>query len=168
MKDTIDSKMADNNQDAWHEESQLPKELIEALKDLPKEEQVKISQIIYSQHLTAFKGPLPPPSILKEYQEIIPNSPERFLQLVEREQAHTLSCEKSIIINQILQNWVGLIIGAGLVIFLCLMAYDLATKGYDLLAGIIFSTTLVAVAAIFVLRKLPSKTTKESHTNNKS
>ena len=160
MKDTIDSKMADNNQDARHEESQLPKELIEALKDLPKEEQVKISQIIYSQHLTAFKGPLPPPSI--------PNSPERFLQLVEREQAHTLSCEKSIIINQILQNWVGLIIGAGLVIFLCLMAYDLATKGYDLLAGIIFSTTLVAVAAIFVLRKLPSKTTKESDTNNKS
>ena len=38
----------------------------------------------------------------------------------------------------------------------------------DLLAGIIFSTTLVAVAAIFVLRKLPSKTTKESDTNNKS
>lgn len=33
MKDTIDSKMAGNNQDARHEESQLPKELIEALKE---------------------------------------------------------------------------------------------------------------------------------------
>lgn len=167
MKNNTDSKMAGNNQDGINNDGELPKELIDALKVLPKDEQVKISQIIYSQHLTAFKGPLPPPSILKEYQEIIPNSPERFLQLVEKEQTHTLSCEKSIVINQILQNWIGLIIGAGLVVFLCLMAYDLATKGYDLLAGIIFSTTLVAVAAIFVLRKLPSKNTKESSSNNR-
>jgi uncharacterized membrane protein len=87
--------------------------------------------------------------------------------LVEKEQAHKQSCEKKIITNQILQNWVGLIIGAGLVIFLCLIAYDLALKGYEIIARIIFSMTLISVAAIFVLRKLPFKSSKGSEKENK-
>ena len=34
------------------------------------------------------QGPLPPPSLLKEYESIIPNAGERLLCLVEKEQEH--------------------------------------------------------------------------------
>ena len=34
----------------------------------------------------AFSGPLPPPEILKKYDEIIPNGAERLMRMAEREQ----------------------------------------------------------------------------------
>lgn len=40
-----------------------------------------------------FSGPLPHPSLLKEYQELIPDSPERFLQMVEEEGKHRRETE---------------------------------------------------------------------------
>lgn len=118
---TKEVKNQANQQEVKHqnkveEDSRLPEELKELFETLPKDEQVKLSQIIYSQHLTTYNGPLPPPSLLREYQEMIPDSPERFLRIVEKEQNHRLSCENKIIGNQIFQNWAGLAIGTALVI----------------------------------------------------
>jgi len=40
-----------------------------------------------------FSGPLPHPSLLKEYQELISDSPERFLKMVEEEGKHRRELE---------------------------------------------------------------------------
>lgn len=41
-----------------------------------------------SQFVQVHAGPLPPPAILKEYNEILPDMAERLLRLVESEQKH--------------------------------------------------------------------------------
>jgi uncharacterized membrane protein len=89
--------------DEIKENGNIPKELLDLLKDLPEEQRGEVTQklIVTSQHLTAFHGPLPPPEVLKEYQSILPGSPDRFLKLVENEQEHTHSSEKMIIKNQV-------------------------------------------------------------------
>lgn len=70
---TKEVKNQANQQEVKHqnkveEDSRLPEELKELFETLPKDEQVKLSQIIYSQHLTTYNGPLPPPSLLREYK----------------------------------------------------------------------------------------------------
>ena len=89
--------------DEIKENGNIPKELLDLLKDLPEEQRGEVTQklIVTSQQLTAFHGPLPPPEVLKEYQSILPGSPDRFLKLVENEQEHTHSSEKMIIKNQV-------------------------------------------------------------------
>ena len=141
----------------------IPKELRDLLKDIPEEQRGEVTQrlIVTSQRLTAFHGPLPPPEVLKEYQSILPGSPDRFLKLVEKEQEHTHSSEKMIIRNQIWQNWAGLIIGAILVVLFFVGAYKLALAGHDTVAYIIFSVTIISIATIFVLHKRSDKSMKK-------
>lgn len=139
----------------------LTKELNDILQKLPEKERGKVTQLIISKHLTAFHGPLPPPEILKEYQSILPGSPERFLNLVEKEQSHSHSKENLFLKNQIAQNWAGLIIGALLVAGFFYGAYSLAMAGHDTVAGIIFSCTIISIATIFVLHKRSNNGSKK-------
>jgi uncharacterized membrane protein len=44
--------------------------------------------------ISTISGPLPPPELLKRYQAIIPNAPERFLAMVEEEGRHRRQLEK--------------------------------------------------------------------------
>ena len=145
----------DSNKKKDPEESEnIPKELTDFLNDIPEEHRGEIiKKLTISQRLTSFQGPLPPPEVLKEYQSVLPGSPDRFLSLVENEQKHTHSNENVIIKNQILQNWAGLIIGAIIVILFFIGAYKLAVMGHETVAGIIFSVTIISIATIFVLHK---------------
>jgi len=43
--------------------------------------------------LESFSGPLPPPSLLRQYDKVIPNAGERFLIMVEQETQHRRSQE---------------------------------------------------------------------------
>ena len=145
----------DSNKNKDPEESEnIPKELIDIINDIPEKHRGDIiKKLTISQCLTSFQGPLPPPEVLKEYQSVLPGSPDRFLSMVEKEQNHTHSKENIIINNQILQNWAGLIIGAIIVILFFIGAYKLAVMGHETVAGIIFSVTIISIATIFVLHK---------------
>lgn len=46
-------------------------------------------------HTEISSSPLPSPEILKGYAEIIPNSPERFMQLIEKEQENKFKNDRS-------------------------------------------------------------------------
>jgi uncharacterized membrane protein len=41
-----------------------------------------------------WNGPLPPPAILDQFEQVIPGSAERILQMAEKEQAHRLAREE--------------------------------------------------------------------------
>lgn len=146
--------MSDNSDDIKKAEEDLPQDVKDFLKRIPKENREKVvGELIVSQQLTSFHGPLPPPEVLKEYAKVLPGSPERLLKLVENEQQHTHKNENRMILDQIWKGWVGLIIGALLVFLFFLKAFDLAMAGHDWVAGIIFSFTIIAVAGVFVLHK---------------
>lgn len=49
-------------------------------------------KIVTSQQWT---GPLPPPSALDQFNQIIPNGAERIMRMVEQEQAHRIKHEES-------------------------------------------------------------------------
>jgi hypothetical protein len=52
----------------------------------------EIQQIVVAHH--AFQGPLPPPDLLRGYQDILPDAPERIFQLTEKEFSHRQRMEE--------------------------------------------------------------------------
>jgi uncharacterized membrane protein len=44
--------------------------------------------------ISAWKAPLPPPELLAQYNQGIPNGAERVLKMIEDEQAHRINYEK--------------------------------------------------------------------------
>lgn len=67
---------------------EVPTELLESL---PKETQVAYIQA------ASFRGPLPPPVLFGQYEEILKGAADRMIQLAEREQLHRQSWEMAIL-----------------------------------------------------------------------
>ncbi len=81
------------------------------------------------QRLEMYSGPLPHPDLLKRYQEIVPDAPERILKMAENQTAHRIEIEKDVIKGNLLNERLGLV--AGFVV--CMSALWFGTK--ILLAG---------------------------------
>lgn len=101
------------------------------------------------------RGPLPDPETLAAYNKLIPNGAERCMGLVEREAAHRHTQEDRMVSTHLRLATDGQRIGAGLVVLLAIMATALGLTGHDVLAGIVFGTTIVAVVTVFVLGRRP-------------
>jgi len=116
----------------------------EILDKLP--ESVRVSVI----EAAAFSGPLPPPSMYNEYNEVLPGSAERILTMAEKEQDHRIKWESDALETQANdqskgQNY-GLIMGivciAGSVILVVL--------GEPIVAGLLAGAPLVGIVGKFI------------------
>ncbi|EDN5320717.1 DUF2335 domain-containing protein [Salmonella enterica] len=113
----------------------------------------EIQQIVVAHH--AFQGPLPPPDLLRGYQDILPDAPERIFQLTEKEFSHRQRMEEKALDGAINRDKRGQLYGLGATIFTVACATMLGLTGHEVLAGTVIGT-VVAVAGIFVLRQKPS------------
>jgi len=57
----------------------------------------QVREVFLSRH---FSGPLPPPEVLDDYGQIIPNAPERFFRIWEQEVSHRRELEQAQIRDQ--------------------------------------------------------------------
>jgi uncharacterized membrane protein len=101
----------------------------------------------------SFSGPLPPPQLLKQYNDVVPNGAERLMQMAELQQGHRQELERVVINGNIKAEsrgqWMGLfislaVIGAGVY---------LAAIGREITGGILVGVDVVALASVFVFGK---------------
>ena len=59
----------------------------------------------------SFQGPLPPPQILHQYDEIVPGSAERIISSFENQVQHRQELEKKVITSDIRQSYFGAVLG---------------------------------------------------------
>lgn len=131
----------------------LDPEQLEIIEDLPADTQAKLSSI-FTAKSSSFSGPIPPPEILKGYNDIIDGGANRILIMTEMQLSHRISLEKDVIKQQQKQSGRGQIMGF-ILAFLCLgSATFLGFTGHDTLAGIIATTTILGLVAVFVLGKI--------------
>lgn len=100
--------------------------------------------------IESFKGPLPPPALYKAYDEILPGTAERILDMVMNEQNHRQNWENRVLDAQKSDvhrgHWMGFGLGIG---GLAVVAFC-AWIGYPILAaGSILIVIFGIIAAIF-------------------
>ena len=98
---------------------------------------------------------MPAPEDFAEYEKCLPGSTDRILKMAEKQVDHRIDAEKLIIKSKFKQSSIGQILGAILVALFGVVALVLGLNGHDDLAKSIGVTTVVGVAAVFVLNKLP-------------
>lgn len=134
-------------------------ELAEVLEELPVEKRHRVFCAMM-QH-TSHSGPLPHPEILKGYENILPGAAERVFAMAESQQKHRMAMEETIVKNQIKQSRNGQIWGGLLAVLFGIISFVFAFLGYPTLAGITLTTTIIGLATIFVLNKIPLSKKKE-------
>src|SRR5271166_6856833 len=71
----------------------------------------RLEQRLVQATMQAFSGPLPPPAVLAQYNETVPNGAERIVAMAEKQQEHRLEIEHSVIHGNSLDQRLGLIFG---------------------------------------------------------
>lgn len=98
-------------------------------------------------------GPLPPPSELIAYNEIIPQGADRIMKMAEAQNSHRIEIEKRVISSQHGQESRGQFLGFVIAIVGLLCGSYVAVSGQPWAGGVIGGTPLVGLVSVFVYSK---------------
>ncbi|TVS20369.1 MAG: DUF2335 domain-containing protein [Planctomycetaceae bacterium] len=98
----------------------------------------------------ASSGPLPLPSVLAEYDAIVPGSAERIIGWAERQSEHRMSLERSVVDSDIRRSYLGM--GAGFTIALVfgIGGCIVAALGQPTAGATIATGCIVSLVSVFV------------------
>lgn len=122
-------------------------------RNLPQQQQQVQQQIVraeQTQTLAAFSGPLPPPEILKQYDEVFAGCAERIVVMAERQSTHRQSLETTVIKGGSRNETLGLIGAAVLGITAIICGYLLVEHGKDAQGFSVILGTIGTLAGIFI------------------
>lgn len=108
------------------------------------------SQVIAQHSSVTFAGPLPPPTILRQYDEILPGAAERILAMAERQAGHRQSLEASVIGGNIRDQRLGVIFGFIVALLVVAVGALLLSNGKSVIGLAAVLSPLAVLAGIFV------------------
>lgn len=129
----------------------IPEEIRKALESapIPEKQRKEIAVSIASY----FQGPLPPPSLLREYNEVVRDGAERIFQKFESQSAHRQEMERMVIAEQLNQSRRGQKFGFVIALFGLALSAGMAYLGFEIYATSLASVTVVGLVTVFVVGK---------------
>lgn len=103
---------------------------------------------------TSFRGPLPPPDVLRGYNDILPGAADRIIRMAEREGDHRRLYEQRELRRRSREATIGQFLGFGLALALIGGAVYSASIGYPWVATAMASVPLIGEV---LKRFLPAK-----------
>jgi uncharacterized membrane protein len=97
-----------------------------------------------------YAGPIPPPAMLREFNEIVPNGAERIFKMAESQAQHRQSLESHVITSDARRAWGGLIAAFILTGLLISVGGYLIATNHDSAGATIITGTVVALATTFI------------------
>ena len=155
--------MQDNNEASKRtgDNKVMPASINEILEELPEEKRKVIVGTMLAIESQSYSGPLPSPEDFKAYEQAMKGATDRIMSMTEQQMAHRIDMEKTVVKKKFFQSTLGQILATALIVFFGCIAYDLAMHDHDPAAIAIGVTTVVGLAVVFVLNKIPSIYPKE-------
>jgi uncharacterized membrane protein len=101
----------------------------------------------------SWKGPLPPPEVLKGYNEAIPDGAESILKLAENQSQHRMKMEATVIPEDQRQSARGQVFAFIITIAFLVAATFLIFYGHDTAGTVLGGIDLVALVSVFIYGK---------------
>jgi uncharacterized membrane protein len=99
---------------------------------------------------TSYSGPVPPPAVLKQYNDLVPGSAARILDQAEKQTAHRIELEKLVTTSDIWRaNW-GLAAGFTVAMTAIVGGIALAFFGHEVSGGAIAGVAGAGLVSAFI------------------
>lgn len=98
-----------------------------------------------------FSGSIPPPTILEQYQKILPTAPERILSMAEKQQNHRHSVANQTLESRIILQNKGQIYGFMLILLVSFLSAYALFLGHEKFAIVGMVFVAVPLVKIFIL-----------------
>ena len=115
-----------------------------------KNELQKNNKTLIRREEIMFTGPLPPPQLLKEYDNIVPGAAKIIIDTAEKQSTHRQELEKKVIDSDINNSKLGLIFGFIIGIVGIIVGAIIIAIGQIVAGSVISGVTLVSLVGTFV------------------
>jgi uncharacterized membrane protein len=115
-----------------------------------KGEEEKEDEMIVHGSIQSFSGPLPPPEVLKKYNDIVPGAAQRMIAMAEGQFTHRTTLEKKVIEADLVRSRWGQILGFVIAIFGLGISGVISLYGKQWAGGVIGVTTLASLVGVFM------------------
>lgn len=92
-------------------EEELASAIAEYIPELKREEALRVVHEVVA---TSFRGPMPPPDMLRGYEDIVPGSAKQIIGMAMREQEHRHSMDQKSLSHERRYSMIGIVGGTGL------------------------------------------------------
>jgi uncharacterized membrane protein len=113
----------------------------------------------------SYEGPIPHPSIIKGYEDVLPGAADRILKMAEGQSLHRRKLESRVVLFDVAQSYSGLILMFLIVSGALYGAYDLINKGKDVQAYGLFVTALATAFGPKVFRYIIERNRPKKNEN---
>jgi len=138
--------------------SQAKKDLQEnAPSAIPKTLLAEITQ----QVTTEYSGPIPPPELLSRYNDIIPDGANRIMVMAEKQLAHRIDLERTVVYGDIKRSWWGLLLGFSACLVVAGVGLTVALTVSPVAGATIITSTLVSLSGVFVFGQWSRRSERE-------
>lgn len=134
---------------------------IEGSREQVEEVRRVVAEVIQSE----FSGPIPPPSISKGYEEVLPGAADRIISMAEKQSQHRQHMEKEMIRIESRDSLLGIIFAFGLGIG-CVVAAIVMSVVVPQSAGVIAGSVL-GIAGISSIIATFIKSTRNNYRGNR-
>lgn len=116
------------------------------------------AQIIHRRQ--SFSGPLPPPHILADYEQITTGAADRIISMAEREQTHRHTIESTAISGELQKRTRGQIFAFALAVLILLISTALILAGHNIVGFITLIGAISSLCYIFISGQKTGKTSE--------
>lgn len=136
-------------------QSEKKQEVLEAPDvEVEEKEKEQVRQVVAEVIRSEFSGSIPPPNIIKGYEEVLPGSADRILAMAEKQSNHRQEMEKRIIKTESRDSLLGILfafmLGFGCIVAAVVMVI-LVPKSAGVISGAVLGVTGIAsIIATFI------------------
>jgi uncharacterized membrane protein len=111
-----------------------------------------------------WRGPLPPPSVIEEFRQLVPDAPERIFRQWEGESEHRRSYERTALEASIRRDLIGQVSATLFALSALGVSVFALWVGQPWVAGTIGGGTIVSVVGAFLYRRGSGRAKNETQT----
>jgi uncharacterized membrane protein len=112
-------------------------------------DQHKSNAVVLRQSQT-FSGPLPPPEMLRKFDEVVPGAAERIIKMAEEQSAHRKDLEKKVIESDISRSKWWQVLGFVIAIVGLIASAYIAIYGNAIAGSVLGVGTLASLVGVFM------------------
>lgn len=133
--------------------------------EIQKEEkaEIQLKRVVAEVMQSEFSGPIPPPSIIKGYEEVLPGSADRIIGMAERQSAHRQAMEQRMVLIEARDSLLGILfaflLGIGCIGAAVMMVIMVPQNVGAISGAVIGATGIGSIIVTFI------KSTRVSHGN---
>jgi uncharacterized membrane protein len=114
------------------------------------------------QRLEQYSGPIPPPELLRQYDEVVENGAERLFAAFENQTQHRQGLERTVIGGGEARANRGQWMGFGLANLVLALGTTMIFSGHDGAGAAIISVDLVGLVGVFVYGRQSQRREREA------